>query len=216
VDLGNAANTVTIVPGSEINGNLNLGSNAGSKLALGGASTQAISQAVTGSIENSGSLVKQGAGTWIIDKPLSASAATAVLAGMLTVDQTLNSPFVTVLNGAVLKGTGTITGSVLNSGMISPGHSPGTLTIGGNFTQTSSGVLSIALASPTNFSRLVVGGHASLDGALLLRLTPGFVPQATNHFNVLTAGQGISGTFRSVTDPGGPPFSPRTRTVLSI
>ena len=118
----------------------------------------------------------------------------------------MNSSLVTVQNGAVLSGTGTITGSVLNAGMISPGHSPGTLTIGGNFTQTPSGVLSIALASPTNFSRLVVGGHASLDGTLLLRLAPGFVPQATNHFSVLTAGQGISGTFRSVTDPGGPPF----------
>jgi hypothetical protein len=28
----------------------------------------------------------------------------------------------------------------------------------------------------------------------------------TSHFNVLTVGQGISGTFRSVIDPGGPAF----------
>ena len=61
-----------------------------------GAGTQAISQAVTGSIQNSGSLTKQGTGTWTLDEELNAPISTSVLAGVLVVDSTLNTPLVNV------------------------------------------------------------------------------------------------------------------------
>jgi len=115
VNLGNAPNTVTLVTGGRINGNLNLGSDAASSLVLDGSGQEAIGQAVTGSITNSGSLTKQGTGTWTLDEGLNAPVSTSVLAGALVVDSTLTTPVVNVQAGASLAGLGTVTGAVVNS-----------------------------------------------------------------------------------------------------
>jgi hypothetical protein len=109
---------VTLVTGGKISGNLSLGSSSGSTLVLDGTGTQAISKAVTGSIQNSGSLTKQGTGTWILDKGLSAPISTSVQVGVLVVDSTLSTPVVNVHAGGTLAGFGTVTGSVINSGIV--------------------------------------------------------------------------------------------------
>ena len=103
----------------------------------------------------------------------------------------------TVQAGGMLKGSGIILGNVVNVGTISPGNSPGTLTISGNFTQGAGGTYNVEIFSPQNYSRLVVLGHASLDGTLHLTLASGFRFQPGQTFTVLTA-QGISGTFRTI------------------
>jgi fibronectin-binding autotransporter adhesin len=64
ITFGNFANTVQLSTGSSIVGNLNLGTNAGTNLMLDGSGTALLSQAVTGTLTNAGSLVKQGIGTW--------------------------------------------------------------------------------------------------------------------------------------------------------
>src|SRR5204863_300485 len=56
-----------------------------------------------------------------------------------------------VTNGATLKGTGSFTGNVGNAGTVSPGNSPGIVTINGNYTQSSPGILNIEIAG-TNAS----------------------------------------------------------------
>jgi len=131
---------------------------------------------------------------------------TNIIAGTADVNGTLNVPSVSVQPGATLMGSGFINCSLTNSGTVSPGNSPGTLTIRGNYTQTSSGVLNIVINSATNYSHLAVTGHANLDGTLRLTLASGFKPNASGNFQVLSAGQGISGSFRSIVDPSGPPF----------
>ncbi len=209
VTLGNSANTAQLFSGSTINGDLNLGTNPGTILILGGAGVQTVTQAVTGTITNAGSLTKQGSGTWIIDKVLNAPVATNVMAGVLNVDGQLNSPVVNVQAGGTLKGTGLIGpvgGTVTNAGNLSPGNSPGTLTISGNYTQTSTGTYNVSIVSASDYTRLIVGGHAALDGTLKLTLASGFVPSAGNQFSVLTATGGVSGTFRTVVGPNGQVF----------
>jgi autotransporter-associated beta strand protein len=134
------------------------------------------------------------------------AGATNMIAGTVDVNGTFNVPSVSVQPGATLMGSGLINSSVTNSGTVSPGNSPGTLTIRGNYTQSSSGVLNIVINSATNYSRLAVTGHANLDGTLRLTLASGFRPNASDNFHVLSAGQGISGSFRSIVDPSGPPF----------
>jgi hypothetical protein len=205
INLGNGANTAQIFTGSTINGGLNLGPSTGSTLILDGAGTQNLSQAITGTITNSGSLTKQGSGTWIVDEALNAPVSTKVLAGILQVNQTLTSPVVTVEAGGTLTGPGTIVGTLFNSGFVQPGDAPGTLTISGNYTQSSAGTLNIRLASTSSFDRLIIGGHATLDGTLRLTLLNGFKP-TSGQFNILTAGLGTSGTFRTVISPLGDPF----------
>ncbi len=209
VTLGNSVNTAQLFTGSKISGDLNLGSNAGSNLILDGPGVATVSQAVTGTITNAGSLTKQGSGTWTIDKALNAPVATNVIAGVLNVDGQLNSPVVNVQAGGTLKGTGVIGpigGTVTNAGNLSPGHSPGTLTISGNYTQTSTGTYNVLIVSASEFSRLIVGGHATLDGTLRLTLASGFVPRVGSQFSILTATGGISGTFRTVIGPNGQVF----------
>ncbi|MGA8479841.1 MAG: hypothetical protein WB696_17925 [Chthoniobacterales bacterium] len=187
------------------NGSLNLGSSAGSTLIRDGAGAQNLSQAVTGAITNAGSLVKPGLGTWTIDRALTAPVSTEVRAGVLAVNQTLTSSTITVQSGAALTGPGTIVGNLFNFGLLHPGDAPSTLRINGNFTQSSSGILNIELASVTDFDRLIVSGRATLDGTLRLFLLNGFRP-SNGQFQIVTAGQGIFGRFATVISPSGDPF----------
>ncbi len=64
-----ANNQATLWAGGSIRGDLNMGSKDSSYLTLNGdaGTTQFYSQAVTGTTTFSGSLIKSGAGTWIID-----------------------------------------------------------------------------------------------------------------------------------------------------
>ena len=206
VTFGNLANTVELFTGGAIRGDLNLGTNNGSSIILDGSGTESLSQAVAGTISSAGSLTKQGAGTWRVDKDFNAPVSTNVLAGILSVNKTLSSPMVTVQNGATLAGSGFINGSVTMFGSISPGNSPGTLTINGNFSQGPSGIFNEEIASATNYDRLVVSGHANLDGTLRLTLLNGFKPAPGDRFTILTAAQGISGQFRNVVSPAGQAF----------
>ncbi len=198
VSLANFANTAQLFSGSRINGNLNLGANAASNLVLDGSGEQAFSQAVSGTTTNAGSLTKQGSGNWIVDVAMNAPVATNILSGVLTVNSSLTSPLVTVQAGGLLKGSGVIIGNIVNVGTLSPGNSPGTLTVTGNYTQGATGTYNVQIFSPQNYSRLIVSGHASLDGTLHLTLASGFKLRPGDTFTVLTAGQGISGTFRTI------------------
>ena len=204
VDLGNAPNKVTLLSGGRINGDLNLGSNSGSQLILDGLGEQAISQAVTGSITNPGFLIKQGAGIWTIDENLSAPVSTDVIAGTLNVAQnaTLMSPLLTIESGGALTGSGIVSGNVINSGLVSPGNSPGTITILGNYTQNPNGILRIEVAglAPGDFDLLAVRGHASLAGALQLISLNGFKLQVGDKLTFLTANS-VSGSFSTILNP---------------
>lgn len=104
------------------------------------------------------------------------------------------------VNGA-LSGVGTIAPAVTSNGTISPGSSPGILTLSGNYTQGSTGHLQIEIAGATpgtQYDRLAVGGTATLDGALDVTTTG----SQTGSFQVLTATGGRSGTFASVNVTG--------------
>jgi hypothetical protein len=90
------------------------------------------------------------------------------------------------LNAGVLSGSGVIAGSLTNNGgYISPGHSPGGITVTGNFSQGAKGtlVLEAAGGEAGQFDRLQVGGTAKLAGKLDLRLLNGYVPLSGEVFN---------------------------------
>jgi fibronectin-binding autotransporter adhesin len=200
VILDNLANTATLVAGGRIDGDLNLGSSTETNLILEGAGTQLLSQAVTGTVTNGGSLTKQGSGNWFIDKVLNAPVSTRILSGVLTVNSQLTSPIVTVSNGAELAGFGPIVGTVTNLGIVSPGTSPGTLTIDGDYTQNPSGTLRIEVAGlgEGEHDLLAVTGHASLAGTLQLIRVGDFNLQVGDQVTFLTANDGISGTFDTI------------------
>ena len=114
-------------------------------------------------------------------------------------------PTVNVLTAGLLKGSGVIQGNVTNSGTVSPGNSPGTLTINGNYTQTAAGTLLEQIASASSYSKLAVTGTANLAGAVAPVLLGGYRPKAFTVFpDIITTTGGLTGTFSSVTQPAGP------------
>ena len=112
-----------------------------------------------------------------------------------------------ILSGGVLAGGGLLGGNVDNSGgVVSPGTSPGTLTIAGDYVQGPGGRLAMEIGGVSpGFSHdlLDVGGSAVIDGALSVSLVEGFVPAAADLFTLIPAAGGLDGTFAQITYPAG-------------
>lgn len=170
-----------------------------------------------------GGLVKRGTGVLQISRQNHYSGQTAVEGGDLrlvggSISGTLVFPT------AKLTGYGTINGNLENSfGRIAPGLSNGafdefsgptlvsanpigTLTVQGNFLQQpganggpapSQSRLTIQIAGPNEFDRLVVTGGASLGGVLELSLLNGYAPAGTSSYAFLSAAS-VSGRFEQL------------------
>lgn len=107
-----------------------------------------------------------------------------VLQGGKLITSSFNIPV-----GESFSGSGTIEANLTNAGTLSPGSSPGTITIDGNFTQESTGTLAIELGGTTpntQHDQLVVTGEAALDGTLDVSLIDEFSPSLGESFSILT------------------------------
>ena len=112
------------------------------------------------------------------------------------------------LAGGLLKGSGSISGNLTNSGRITPGFSPGIINIGGNYTQLADGILEIEVGGTTVepvvlHDQLRVTGTASLSGRLEVPIINGFVPAVDNTVDFLIAGSRV-GTFNATVSSGLP------------
>jgi T5SS/PEP-CTERM-associated repeat protein len=86
------------------------------------------------------------------------------------------------------------------AGTLAPGHSAGSTTVLGDYTQQSAGILEIeigGLAQGTQHDVLNVTGNALVGGRLDLSLIDGFVPTPGDNFVVLSANM-VSGAFNNV------------------
>ena len=110
--------------------------------------------------------------------------------GSLQINNALNSGAGTLnASAGIVSGVGLVSGSLNNTGAsVEPGNSAGTLSVGGNYTQSSGGTLAIELAGTASgeFDLLNVTGSATLDGILDISLLS-FVPFSGDTFDVLTA-----------------------------
>ncbi|MEM9280555.1 MAG: hypothetical protein AAGA96_01905 [Verrucomicrobiota bacterium] len=100
-----------------------------------------------------------------------------------------------------LIGSGNIVAGVFqNQASVSPGSSPGVLSVTGSFEQTSTGSLQMEIggqAVGTEHDQLAASGSVVLGGELLLCLIDDFVPVDGQSFTIVT-GSSVTGTFSSV------------------
>lgn len=170
-------------------GNLNLGSKA---LTIGGSSDATFSGVISGS---AGTVTKQGTGVWTISGANTYTGDTTVEAGTLWLQGTIAGDM-QVDSSALLKGAGTVQGSVTVDGALRPGNSIGTINIEGDLTLNDSSTLTIEL-DPTSSSLVDITGDASIDGTLSL-LPQGGSYTAGTTYTILRAGGDLSGTFDSL------------------
>ncbi len=155
----------------DANRGITLGS-AGGTFEANPGTTLTIAKAITGA----GGLAKAGAGTVELTAANNYSGATVVSGGTLRVSGSLAAASaVTVKSGATLGGTGTVNGavSVENGGVVAPGGSVGTLTVG-SLALNASSTNVFELAATNASDKVIVTGDLTLDGVLNVTGLTGF------------------------------------------
>lgn len=91
---------------------------------------------------------------------------------------------------------------VLNDGLISPGHSPGKITVTGNFTMGDSAIYKCEIkdttGAGTGHDQIDISGNTTLAGTLDIVLD-GYSPKDNDIFEIIKYGGTLSGTFGAIT-----------------
>ncbi len=126
LQLGNGGTTGSL-PGG---GAFNIGT--GARVIVKQSDTVTQGTDFSGTLNGLGGFTQAGSGTTILNFANSYTGTTNVGAGTLIINgnQAAATGAVTVANGATLGGSGTIGGAVIVNGILSPGNSPGLLTVG--------------------------------------------------------------------------------------
>ncbi|WP_160115646.1 autotransporter domain-containing protein [Bosea lathyri] len=174
----------------------------GAVLTTGANNTSTVFSGTIGSVIGDGSLTKVGTGSFTLNGTNQYEGATLVSAGSLIVNGSIAaSSGVTVAAGSTLGGSGVVPTTVINGGTLSPGNSPGTLTVNGNLTLTP-GSTYLAEIQGAVSDRVNVTGTASLAGTL--RLMPlGGAYSFNSAYTLLSAAGGLGGTSFSPVDTTG-------------
>ena len=170
-------------------GAINLGANT---LTIGSNNeSTTLSGVISGS---GGGLTKQGSGTLTLSNTGNTySGATNINAGTLVLSGTNTSSAITIASGATLAGSGT-GGAVTVNGIISPGTSPGILTVG-DLTLNSGGsytweIANATGAAGTGWDQIVASGQLTVASTAGSRFTIAITSTgAPTNWNYLTTGQ---------------------------
>ena len=153
----------------------------------------------SGTISGSGGLVKLGAGTLTLSATSSYTGATAVDGGTLLVNGQLGNTAVSVNAAGLLGGSGTILGDVAVSGTLSPGNSPGILTVASlALLAGSHTAMEITGTSASLYDQVVGTGSGGLiyGGSLNLVMSGSYADQTV--FNLFSNFSSYTGNFTSV------------------
>lgn len=203
-------NDVTLYSGSSIDGNLYIDNRATSKLTFDGASDQLLSDAVTGSFSFGGTLTKQGSGTWTIDKNILATTTNVTQGGLIVgIDGHGNLiSDVNVSAGALLGGSGTIYGDVVVDGTVTPGNSPGLLTVVGDYAQGAGSTFEAQIDTDTGlYDQINASGAATIASGATLHVTQlGSTPYVVGTQYVFLSATSVTGSYAVTGDLTISPF----------
>jgi fibronectin-binding autotransporter adhesin len=144
---------------------------------------------ISGTIQNgTGGLIKNGPGTLVLTGANTYTGATVLNAGVTLANNTSGNALTatTVNSGAILGGTGSLAGLIVNTGgIVAPGNNgPGSLVVNANAAFNPGSSLVVEMNDPTagtGYDQLIVNGTVDLGNANLL-LTLGFNPTASDFF----------------------------------
>ena len=177
----------------------------------------------TGLITGSGGMSKSGSGVLSLSSGVhSFTGGLSVIQGELRLNSTLSNSGVSVSSGALLSGAGVVGGNVALSGTVSPGNSPGTLTVLGDMTMVAGSNFQAEIDGRTyvygggagTYDRINLTGSTGVFTAAgtVSPILRGISAPASNTFDpifgdrfrvVSTANaSGVTGAFGAVTDPG--------------
>jgi hypothetical protein len=192
-----------------VHGNLEVGSlRAGSLVIEAAGQVESKTGTVNSPIPSTTSEVRivGNASAWVVDDQVQVGLATSLGSSIVTlVDGRLEAGSVEVGMNGTIRGFGTLVvdpaNRITNSGgTISPGLSPGTLTINGSYEQQAGGRLLIEMAgtNSADYDHLIITNTATLGGTLELRFINGFAPKQGDKFNFLHVGGIMSNGFANV------------------
>jgi len=136
----------------------------------------------------------------------------SILSGQTVTDNSVIQvyPAAQLENFGTLNGSGKILGSLINSGTLSPGNSPGKFTIAGNYTANSTAIHQVEIASANLYDTISIvsdpsfpSGNAALNGALQVNLLNGYIPSLGDTFRIFSF-TSSTGVFASVGMPALP------------
>jgi uncharacterized protein with beta-barrel porin domain len=182
-------NNVTVGALSGTGGAINLGSGF---LTVNSNASTTLASVISGT----GGLTLQGGGTLNLTAANTYTGATVVNASTLVVNGSVPGA-VTLTNGGILGGNGSIGSLVANNSTLAPGNSIGTLSVNGNFTQIG-GSYQVEANAAGQSDRINVGGTASISGtSVQVIAAPGNYGPSTR-YTILNATGGVAGTYAGV------------------
>jgi hypothetical protein len=168
-------------------------------------------------VVNTGTVEVQTGTLAITGATFTQTTGTTLVTGILSSNQSI------VINGGTLRGTGTVAAAVTNGGNISPGSpdSPGILTINGNYTQTSTGTLTIltnGTTAGTQYAQLAVAGTGAvtLNGSLSLDLNYLASVGDTWQFIDKQSSGAVAGTFIGLPEGAAVQFGPTINSLTYV
>lgn len=188
-------------------GNLTIGAGFTTfNLATTGSHVFSIDANRTGSVATNmsgvGKLTKTGAGTLVLSGSNTYAGGTDVTQGGLLVNGSIAGG-ATIAAGAELGGSGTILGdvTVASSGTLSPGNSPGVLTVGSlSLSEGSTTLMEITGTAAGLYDQIVAMNNIAYGGLLQLTITGSYANDTV--FQLFQFGS-ESGDFSSLTMAGG-------------
>ncbi len=215
--LGLGSLTAAVFGGLEGARNLSLlnGSSAAVALTVGG---NGQSTTYSGVLSGTGSLTKTGLGTLTLSGANTFSGATTIGQGTLALSGSgsiNNTPSITISNGAVfnasagsftlgsgktLNGNGTVTGTAIIYGTVSPGTSIGSLTFSSPPTLSGTTLMEISRTNLPNADRIIISSGTLTYGGTLTVTNSGTSLQAGDNFQLFSASS-YTGAFNATNLP---------------
>jgi fibronectin-binding autotransporter adhesin len=197
-----------------------LGVAAGTTIDTVAGSTMTLAGGVNALGNGDACFTKSGSGTLNIASAGTFGSGVCVTQGELRANGLIGSTFVTVFEGATLRGSGAISAPVTVRGTLAPGNSPGTLSTSQTVTMDAGATFQADIngtgtaSGPGNYSRLLVTGAGQFvaGGATLApnlvhitgtdTYTP-YVPKVGESFRIVSAAGGVVGRFGTLLQPQG-------------